>query len=232
MTDGARVVYGDGTSGSLIRAAGVQEPTAIAITYSEPDRCLRATEQLREAFPDCPIFVRSEEQNRAKKLISAGATEVIVATGTVASGMGQLLGVRRNTRYGGVVDMDSGVASAFGSIAMLAPPVEKDREKRESDEKDIDSDSDREETRKLFKLFSTSLTLNEDGKAQLAELVNELLRTSDLFVSDKQVCDLMGCEELNDSCFAEAEEIFVTFSEFVKLYRKNIALGKEAVEES
>lgn len=35
IVDGARVVYGDGTSGALIRAAGVQEPTAIAITYAE-----------------------------------------------------------------------------------------------------------------------------------------------------------------------------------------------------
>ncbi len=43
VTDGARVVYGDGTSGALIRAAGVQQPTAIAITYSKQERCLKAT---------------------------------------------------------------------------------------------------------------------------------------------------------------------------------------------
>ena len=33
VVNGARVIYGDGASGSLIRAAGVEEPTAIAITY-------------------------------------------------------------------------------------------------------------------------------------------------------------------------------------------------------
>ena len=40
VTDGTRVVYGDGTSGALIRAAGVRDPTAIAITYEEPERRL------------------------------------------------------------------------------------------------------------------------------------------------------------------------------------------------
>ena len=96
IVDGARVVYGDGTSGALIRAAGVQEPTAIAITYAEPDRCLKATECLRDAFPDTPIFVRSDELSKTKKLILAGATEVIVSTGTVASGLGERLRIKRN----------------------------------------------------------------------------------------------------------------------------------------
>ena len=114
---------------------------------------------------------------------------------------------------------------------MLAPPVEKDMDKlSQIEQKKIDSDGDREETRKLFKLFSTSLSLNDDGKAQLSELVNELLRTSDFFVSDKQVIDLMGCESLNEKCLADAEETYVTFSEFVTLYRKNIALGLEEQE--
>jgi len=229
VTDGARVIYGDGTSGALIRAAGVQEPTAIAITYSEPDRCLRATEILREAFPDTPIFVRSDEQSKLKKLIQAGATEVIVATGTVASGIGQLLGVKRDARFGSVVDDELGGAKAFGNMATaLYPPVPKDTDEKLSGlAEEIDSGRDREETRKLYKLFSTSLSLNDDGKAQLSELVNELLRTSELFVTDKQVSDLLGCDSLNDKCMIDAEERHVTFSEFVTLYRRNVALGKE-----
>merc|ERR1711966_244461 len=67
VTDGTRVVYGDGTSGALIRAAGVRDPTAIAITYEEPERRLRATEILKEAFPDTPIFVRADELSEQKK---------------------------------------------------------------------------------------------------------------------------------------------------------------------
>jgi hypothetical protein len=41
-------------SGALIKAAGVEEPTAIAVTYDSFDRCLRATACLRDAFPDTP----------------------------------------------------------------------------------------------------------------------------------------------------------------------------------
>lgn len=219
VAEGARVVYGDGTSGALIRAAGVQNPTAIAITYEESDRCLRATECLREAFPDTPIFVRSMTQSRVKDLIRAGATEVIVATGTVASGMGQLLGVRRNARFGSVVD-DS--VLAFGNMASsLYPAMEKATEDKLSGlAEEIDSDDDPELTRKLFKLFSTSLTLNDDGQAQLSELASAILRTSDFFESDQQVADLLECETLNNKCWIEADDRYVTFSEFVGLYRK------------
>lgn len=225
---GARVVYGDGASGALIRAAGVQEPTAIAITYNEPDRCLRATECLREAFPDSPIFVRSNEQEQVKKLIKAGATEVIVATGSIASGIGQLLGVRKNSRFGGVLD-DSGAAIAFGNMATpLYPPVAKGSDGELTGlAEEIDSDRDREESRKLFRLFSTSLTLNDDGQARLSELVNLLLRTSGLFVTDEVVSGLLECDSLDGRCLIDAEEKFVTFSEFVTLYRKSVALVKE-----
>jgi len=228
VVDGARVVYGDGTSGALIRAAGVQEPTAIAITYSEPDRCQRATEILRESFPDSPIFVRSDEQSTLKELIKAGATEVIVATGRVASGMGQLLGVKRNGAYTGIDD-NSGAAIALGNMATtLYPPVDKASEQKLSGlAEEIDSDSDREETRKLFRLFSTSLSLDDSGRAQLSELVNELLRTSELFVTDEDVASLLECDSLDGKCLTDAEERYVTFSEFVTLYRENVALGKE-----
>lgn len=207
----------------------MQKPTAIAITYQEPDRCLRATELLREAFPDTPIFVRADEQSRIKKLIQAGATEVIVATGSIATGIGQLLGVRRSSRFGGVLD-ESGAAIAFGNMATSLYPV---MSKEEQDQKlsglaeEIDSDSDPEETRKLYRLFSTSLSLNDDGRVSLKELVDELLRTSELMATDEQITKLLGCETLNDKCLLEAEENYVTFSEFIALYRKNVVLGKQ-----
>jgi len=228
VTDGARVVYGDGTSGALIRAAGVQDPTAIAITYNEPDMCLRATEILRKSFPDTPIFVRSDEKSKLQKLIQAGATEVIVATGTVASGIGKLLGVKRSERFGAVIG-ESDAAVGLGNIATaLYPPVPDDEdEKLYGLAEELDTDMDREETSKLYKLFSTSMSVNEDGKAQLSELVNELLRTSELFVTDQQVSALLGCDSLDGQCMIGAEEQYVTFSEFVMLYRKNVALGRE-----
>ena len=177
---------------------------------------------MREAFPDTPLFVRCDEQSRKKKLIQAGATEVIVATGSVASGIDKLLGVKQSKRFGGVRD-DSEAAVAFGNVATsLYPAIEKasDDEKLFGLAEEIDLDSDPKETRKLFQLFSTSMSLNDDGEAQLSELANELLRTSEFLVTDEQVATLLGCDSLTKECSLETEEIYVTFSEFVKLYRK------------
>ncbi len=183
---------------------------------------------MREAFPDTPIFVRSDELSKTKKLIQAGATEVIVATGSVASGIGEMLGVKRSKRFFAVLD-ESDAAVAFKNMATsLYPPVEKETDEKLSGlAEEIDSVSDREETRKLFRLFSTSLSINEDGKVKLSELVNELLRTTDSIVGDNQLTELLGCESLDDQCMVNTQERYVTFSEFVALYRKNVTLGKE-----
>lgn len=214
VSNGARVVYGDGTSGSLIKAAGVEKPTAIAITYQDSSRCLSATSCLRDAFPDTPILVRANNGDMVKELVKAGATEVVVATGSVASGMGQLLGVRRDTRFGGVLEDSAAVA-----LSNLAIPLVNESQGL----LDGDADSDPEETRKLFQLFSTTISLNEDGKAPLSELVNEILRSSDFFITDAQVKELLGCDASLESCMIDAEEKYVSFSEFVMLYRKELS---------
>mmetsp|Transcript_13032 Transcript_13032/g.26424 ORF Transcript_13032/g.26424 Transcript_13032/m.26424 type:complete len:996 (+) Transcript_13032:121-3108(+) len=215
VSNGARVVYGDGTSGTLIKAAGVEKPTAIAITYKDTERCLSATSCLRDAFPDTPILVRANNGEAVKKFVKAGATEVIVATGSVASGMGQLLGVKRDTRFGGIIEDTAAVA-----LTNLAIPLVNGEALGLVDG---DADSDPEETRKLFQLFSTTLSLNEDGKAPLSELVNEILRSSDFFITDAQVKELLGCDSSLESCMIDAEDKYVSFSEFVMLYRKELS---------
>jgi voltage-gated potassium channel Kch/Ca2+-binding EF-hand superfamily protein len=216
VSDGARVIYGDGTSGALIRAAGVEKPTAIAITYQDAERCLKATSCLRDSFPDTPIFVRANDRNAVKKLVKAGATEVVVATGRLASGMGKLLGVTRDARSGAVLEDSAAVALTNLAIPLVTEEVQV------LGSGEGESDSDPEETRKLFQLFSTSLSLNEDGKAQLSELVNEILRSSDFFISDEQVKELLGCDSSIESCMIDAEDKYVSFSEFVMLYRKEL----------
>jgi len=219
------VIYGDGSSGSLIKAAGVEKPTAIAVTYDSIDRCLRATSCLRDAFPDTPIFVRCDAEGPVKELVKAGATEVIVASGTVAKGMGRLLGVKKETRFGGMLD-DSGVALKLRDMAFpLYPAVAKGSETILTGIADeIDSDSDRDEMRKLFKLFTTSFTLNEDGKVKLSELMNEILRTSDRVMNDDEIREMLGCDSTSSNC---DQDVYVTFSDFVKLYKQNIVLGQK-----
>eukprot|EP00956_Cyclotella_meneghiniana_P021791 scaffold40218_cov66-Cyclotella_meneghiniana.AAC.2 len=210
-------------SGSLIKAAGVEEPTAIAITYDSIDRCLRATACLRDAFPETPIFVQCDATGPVKELVKAGATEVIVASGTVAKGMGKLLGVAKETRFGGLLDENSDVAMKLRDMTFpLYPPVAKGSEAILDDIADeINSDNDQDEMRKLFKLFSTSLSLNDDGKVRLTELIDEILRTSKGVLNDEQIKEMMGCDSSLNECLDE--DRYVTFSEFVKLSRNLIS---------
>jgi Ca2+-binding EF-hand superfamily protein len=158
--------------------------------------------------------------------VKAGATEVIVASGTVAKGIGKLLGVSKETRFGGVLD-DSGVAVKLRDMAFpLYPPVAKGSGKILSDiAEEIDSDRDKNEMRKLFKLFSTSLSLNDDGKVKLSELTNEILRTSKGVMNDDDIREMLGCDSDQKDCFEQ--DRYVTFSEFVTLYKQNLLLSQK-----
>ena len=89
---GAPVVYGDGASTELLRAAGVQAPRAVAVTYQSPSRRLDATSRLRAAFPDSQLYVRARSQAEADELLQVGATAVIDETTEIAVGLGMLLG--------------------------------------------------------------------------------------------------------------------------------------------
>jgi len=88
-----RVVYGDGASPELLRAAGIDEPRAIVITYANDKRCLEATRRLREALPSVPIVVRARTENAATPLLLAGASEVVVEAVESAVRIATLLGV-------------------------------------------------------------------------------------------------------------------------------------------
>ena len=46
-------------------------------------------------------------------------------------------------------------------------------------------------------------------------------------MGDDQLTVLLGCETLDDPCMVNKQAKFVTFIEFVSLYRKNATLGKE-----
>jgi Ca2+-binding EF-hand superfamily protein/voltage-gated potassium channel Kch len=87
-----RVVYGDGASPELLKAAGITVPRAIVVTYANDKRCLEATRRQREAFPDAPIYVRANTALEAEPLVEAGATEVVVEAVEAAVRFAQLLG--------------------------------------------------------------------------------------------------------------------------------------------
>jgi len=93
LASNVRVVYGDGASPELMKAAGLNIPRAIVITYANNKRCLEATRRLREAFPDTPIFVRSRTKIESEDLLEAGATEIVVEAVEAAVRFAELLDV-------------------------------------------------------------------------------------------------------------------------------------------
>jgi hypothetical protein len=115
-----RVVYGDGASSSLIRAAGVSEPRAIVVTYANDKRCLEATRRLRDAFPEAPIFVRARTAADAEALLQAGATEVVVEAVESVVRLATLLGAGTDAagallRAPLTISASSGAAGSGGS---------------------------------------------------------------------------------------------------------------------
>lgn len=87
-----RVVYGDGASPELLRAAGVDHPRAVLVTFANDKRCLEATQRLRDAFPEAPIYVRARTAFEAEELQQAGATEVVIESVETVVRFASLLG--------------------------------------------------------------------------------------------------------------------------------------------
>lgn len=80
VLSGANVVYGDGASSDLLRAAGVTEPRAVVVAYRSESKRLEATARLRDALPkDTPIYARcvSGQSVGREELMAAGATDVV-----------------------------------------------------------------------------------------------------------------------------------------------------------
>jgi len=69
----------------------------------------------------------------------------------------------------------------------------------------------------MYELYVTSMNRDEDGKVQLAELRDELMRRRQRPVDDNTLKNWMGYEEfLSKWVTGEAEERWVTFPEFVR----------------
>ena len=215
VMNGATVVYGDGASPSLVRAAGVEEPSSFAIVYESEGRCLQATLRLREAFPNVPIYVRADRQDRVPSLLEAGATEVVVSTSRVADGLRILIG-----SYGKVMArmMEAAMLAGSSNGAVVLPYSESQLTELASE-----CDKTPEELLELYELYMTSLERNEKGEVQLAELRNELLRRRKKPLDDKSLADWMGYDEaLSKWVTGEAELKWITFPEFVRFSARKL----------
>ena len=97
---GANVVYGDGASPGLLKAAGVTEPRAVIVAYRSESKRLEATSRLRESLPaGTPIYARcvSGQSLGRDELIAAGATDVVSERTESALSFARLVGAIKDT---------------------------------------------------------------------------------------------------------------------------------------
>jgi hypothetical protein len=207
VLNGARVVYGNGASPQLVRSVGIKTPTAIVVAYASESRCLEATLRLHEAFPETPIYVRATRLDRVDELRKAGATKVVVETRKAAQAF------RKLVRLDGAIK--NRVVKAVSD--MIGVHVDVPYSEDELTELAYLCDIGPEEIGQLYALFNTSLNRDENGRVQLAELRDELMRQRKEPVDDETLKDWMGYDEvLSKWVTGDASRKWVSFPDFVR----------------
>jgi TrkA-N domain len=69
---GYPVYYGDGSQPKVIETAGVLNPKALVVTYSNHELAVSAVERLRGAYPSVPIFARATDYEQYWRLQDEG----------------------------------------------------------------------------------------------------------------------------------------------------------------
>jgi voltage-gated potassium channel Kch len=88
---GFAVVYGDGSRTSVLHAAGVHRPKAVAVCYSEVHRNKAAVELVGAAFPGVRIYACAKNFREAAALKGAGAHRVIITSSEAGLNLGTRL---------------------------------------------------------------------------------------------------------------------------------------------
>lgn len=77
---GDPVSYGDSSDEEVLRRVGVENASAVIITFADPAVALGIVRSVRGLRVDVPILVRTADDTRLKELMDAGATEVVPET--------------------------------------------------------------------------------------------------------------------------------------------------------
>lgn len=75
-----RVTYGDSTNLNMLKAAGIADAKALAISFHDSPSAFKILHQVHKAYKDLPVLVRTEDDSQLKEFLAAGATEVIPET--------------------------------------------------------------------------------------------------------------------------------------------------------
>lgn len=77
---GDSVSYGDSSDEEVLRRVGVENASAVIITFADPAVALGIVRSVRQLRGDVPILVRTQDDSRISELMQAGATEVVPET--------------------------------------------------------------------------------------------------------------------------------------------------------
>ncbi len=77
---GDPVSYGDSSDEEVLRRVGVENASAVIITFADPAVALGIVRSVRQLRDDVPILVRTQDDSRLTELMDAGATEVVPET--------------------------------------------------------------------------------------------------------------------------------------------------------
>ncbi|CAM6096927.1 unnamed protein product [Calypogeia fissa] len=90
-TLGFPVLYGDGSRPIVLQTAGISTPKAVMVMYTGRQKSVHAVERLRSAFPNIPIYARSQDLEHLLELKTVGATDAILETTETSLQLGSLL---------------------------------------------------------------------------------------------------------------------------------------------
>ncbi|HVO46354.1 MAG TPA: cation:proton antiporter [Steroidobacteraceae bacterium] len=77
---GDPVLYGDSSDEELLGKAGLDNASAVVISFSDPATAVGILHSIRRMRPGVPVLVRTQDDARIKDLQAAGATEVVPET--------------------------------------------------------------------------------------------------------------------------------------------------------
>ncbi len=81
---GVQIVHGDISTEEVLRAAGVETASVLALAIPDEDAALRATEKANAIRPDIHIIASTRYTSTGLQALQKGADEVIVAEQAVA----------------------------------------------------------------------------------------------------------------------------------------------------
>lgn len=105
---GAAVYYGDASNARILELAGINDAAALVVTMDNVRAAESIVETVRLAQPDLPILVRARDADHGRRLLSAGASEVVPETIEASFDLAEVtfssLGLREETARSLVAD--------------------------------------------------------------------------------------------------------------------------------